>query len=210
MKTSRESATNTEAALTNPIDKVLNMAERIVPTSEQLRELLRYEPETGKLYWKERGLEWFVDSPLRSAQWSRSQWNGRFSGKEAFTAHLNGYKQGRILGEYASAHRVAWAMHYGSCPDGEVDHINMVRDDNRIVNLRLATPSNNRMNRGSQKNNTSGYKGVFWQKLRGKWMAQIQIDGRAIFLGRYDSKEDAHAAYCEAANKYHGEFARTE
>lgn len=105
---------------------------------------------------------------------------------------------------------MAWAIHHGEWPDGEIDHINMKRDDNRIANLRLATSSDNRMNSGRQENNTSGMKGVYWKKARGKWMSQIQVASKQIFLGRYATKAEAHAAYCEAAKKYHGEFARTE
>lgn len=178
-------------------------------TPEILRELLSYDPDTGKLYWKPRPAEMFRESDLRTRNHSCNQWNGRYAGKEAFTAYLHGYKQGRVLGRYASAHRVAWAIHHGEWPEGEIDHINMERDDNRIANLRLATSSNNHMNRGRQENNTSGVKGVYWQKARGKWMAQIQVAGKQIFLGRYATKSEAHAAYCESAKKYHGEFART-
>lgn len=91
----------------------------------------------------------------------------------------------------------------------QVDHINLNGLDNRRENLRLATPGQNHQNRGAQRNNISGYKGVVWDKDRRKWQSRIAVDGKRYFLGRFDTPELAHAAYCEAAKRYHGEFART-
>jgi hypothetical protein len=89
------------------------------------------------------------------------------------------------------------------------DHIDRKKTlDNRKSNLRYATPAENAWNTGPRSTNTSGYKGVTWDKRRGKWKAQISVNGRHYNLGHYPSKEDAYAAYCAAAIKYHGEFAR--
>lgn len=85
------------------------------------------------------------------------------------------------------------------------DHINQDKLDNRRYNLRPATFSQNGCNQGVQKNNTSGYKGVFWNQ--GKWMTQIKVDGKVIYLGYYDDPKEAARAYNKAALKYHGEFA---
>lgn len=95
-------------------------------------------------------------------------------------------------------------------PDGvQVDHINGNPLDNRRVNLRFATPSENARNRGRASNNTSGFKGVNWNKKHGKWLASIMVDGKRLFLGGFTVAEDAARAYDKAARKYHGEFART-
>ncbi len=87
------------------------------------------------------------------------------------------------------------------------DHIDRNGLNNLRSNLRPATTSQNQCNRGRQRNNTSGYKGVYWYKGRGKWMAYIQVNRRMKFLGYFDDIENAARAYNKAALKYHGEFA---
>lgn len=92
-------------------------------------------------------------------------------------------------------------------PDGLlVDHINGDKLDNRRENLRLATMSQNGMNRGKPKTNSSGYKGVYRHKQNERWVANIQVNGNTIYIGSFDTPEDAHAAYCAAADLYHKEF----
>jgi hypothetical protein len=88
-----------------------------------------------------------------------------------------------------------------------VDHIDGNKRNNQRSNLRICTVSENGRNKKSTKN-TSGYKGVTWDKERGKWMAQIKVNKKLVYLGRYDDPHVAHKAYCEAALKLHGEFAR--
>ena len=90
----------------------------------------------------------------------------------------------------------------------EVDHRNTDTLDNRRLNLRIATHSQNGANRGANENNTSGYKGVSWHKVGRKWRAQIRVNGRQIYLGMFDSPEQASLAYRNAANFHHQEFAR--
>jgi HNH endonuclease/AP2 domain len=98
------------------------------------------------------------------------------------------------------------------CPPDNlhVDHVNGNGLDNRRKNLRLATRSQNLSNSVVPVTNTSGFKGVVWEKRRLKWFAQIQKNGRHIFLGYYSSAQLAHEAYCEASAKFHGEFGRTK
>lgn len=94
--------------------------------------------------------------------------------------------------------------------DGEqVDHVNMDKLDCRKENLRTCSNQQNSANKTKQVNNTSGYKGVTWDKTNKKWIAEIMVNKKSKKLGRYSSAEDAARAYNEAAKKYFGEFART-
>lgn len=93
-------------------------------------------------------------------------------------------------------------------PDEYIDHINGDGLDNRKCNLRICTNSQNNANKGKQKNNKSGYKGVSWDKTRNKWKADIMVNKKTIYLGRFNVINDAARAYNNAAVKYFGEFAR--
>jgi len=185
------------------------MAKTQIPTPNELRQLLRYEPETGKLFWRERGPEWF-DRGYRSAEGNAANWNARYAGTEAFTPKdAHGYLVGAIQNVKYKSHRVIWAMVYDEWPSGDVDHINSDRSDNRQNNLRAASRSQNMRNRGATKSNSTGLKGVCWDAGRQKWLAQIRVNGRNKYLGRYDTPECAHLAYKIAAAKLHGDFARS-
>lgn len=179
------------------------MTERILPTPEQLRELLRYEPETGKLFWLQRDRRWF------KTKLSHTTWNTRFAGKMAFTATgRDGYMGGTVLSIRMAAHRVAWAVYWGVWPQGYLDHINCEKTDNRLSNLRCATLEQNSRNKKKHKDNESGFKGVHLDRTTGKWRAQIMVNGKRLQLGSHPLPEDAHAAYRKAADDLHGEFAR--
>src|SRR5690554_1648894 len=181
------------------------MTKRSLPSPEELRQRLTYESETGRLFWKERPLSDFKNSRLCNS------WNKQFSGKEAFTAdNGKGYRCSFAFKTPMKAHRVAWAIYYGEWPRGHIDHINGVKSDNRISNLRIATISENQWNMPRKPDSHSGYKGVTWSKVRNMWRSRISVNGKSIWLGYHSTPEQAHAAYCEAAKKYHGEFARTE
>jgi len=107
-------------------------------------------------------------------------------------------------------HRVAWIVVHGEIPEGmTVDHINGVKGDNRIANLRLATDCQNSYHRPRKSNNVTGYKGVY-QRENGKYRATITVNRKRTSLGTFDTKEEAYAAYCEAARRLHGEFARLQ
>ncbi len=96
----------------------------------------------------------------------------------------------------------------GAPSDMEIDHINGEGLDNRRENLRLALIGQNRRNARKRKDNTSGYKGVYYDKERDKWCANIHFEHKAIFLGRFDTPKDAAYAYDAAAKELHGEFAQ--
>lgn len=181
------------------------MVNRILPTPEKIRELLRYDPVTGMLYWVRRNLCDF------SSDNAYGTWNARYSGKEAFTStNQAGYKVGAIFNKKYYAHRVGWAIYYGEWPKSEIDHINGEKNDNRICNLRLATGSQNRMNSRMRSDNSSGLKGASYLERDRVWSSSIGVMGKIIRIGLFSSAEEAHEAYCKAAMTYHGEFARTE
>lgn len=181
------------------------MTKRILPTPEELHQLLEYCPDTGKLYWKTRPEQMFA-TPRAYAIW-----NSRFPGTEAFTAIKgSGYYHGKIFGRPYLANRVIWAMNTGSWPSDQIDHINGDRLNNRMTNLRESSSAQNMRNQGARKTNKTGFKGVDFDKRAGKFRAQITVNWNKLFLGYHSCPEVAHAAYCEAAEKMHGEFARTE
>jgi hypothetical protein len=94
-------------------------------------------------------------------------------------------------------------------PEGRlVDHENQDGLDNRRANLRIATRSQNNANQRRRKDNTSGYKGVVWHKRERRWQAQIQVEGKCLYLGGFDDPKDAAQAYNVAAFTHFGEFAR--
>jgi hypothetical protein len=154
--------------------------------------ILIYEPDTGNFYWK------------------ISRNNKTKAGVKAGYIDSRGYVMIMCNKKQFSAHRLAWLAVYGKFPDNMIDHKNCVRHDNRIENLREATFSENNRNASISSKNTSGYKGVWHYKKYNKWRAEIQVNKKKFHLGLFETKEEAHAAYVEAAKKYHGEFARVK
>jgi len=143
---------------------------------ERLREVLNYNPDTGIFTWKVK-------------LYSRT-----IVGSVAGTLHPFGYVYIKVEKKKYRAHRLAWFYMYGEMPPEQIDHINRVRNDNRIVNLRLASPHQNMQNAGSFKHNTSGTKGVGWYKRVGLWRATIQHNRKHIHIGYYKRVEDAKLA----------------
>ena len=178
------------------------MAKEDLPAPEEIRKLLRYEPDTGKLYWLERTPDLFEDGK-QSAERVCVSWNTRYAGKEAFTADRGtGYRHGKIFNRDYFAHRVIWAMTHDEWPADQIDHINGVRDDNRLENLRSVSHAENLKNQKVRSDNNSGHVGVIWRPNRFKWEAQIRVDNRLVYLGRFFSKDDAIAARKAAEVKY--------
>lgn len=175
------------------------MAKRQLPSPETLRQLLRYEPETGKLFWLPRTYDMFPDKR------SFSTWMARFSGKEALISKTkDGYRYGAVWQFKVYAHRAIMAMHYNEWPPHDVDHINGVRDDNRWLNLRLATRSQNIRNSGLRSDNKTGFKGVMYLERERKFRAEIM--GKS--LGYFNTAEGAAKAYQDAAISEYGDFAK--
>lgn len=170
------------------------MARKELPAAEMLRQLLRYEPETGKLFWLPRS-----DDQRFSTRWG---------GKEAFTAMERGYKQGRIFGELHYAHRVIWRMQTGEIAD-DIDHINGDRGDNRWANIRHVSRAENLRNRRISRNSPTGIHGVY-ERAWG-WQAYIgHPAGKNVCLGSFPTREEAIAARKRAEREmgYHENHGR--
>lgn len=182
------------------------MAQRALPSQEVLRQLLDYDPETGALTWRKRGIESFDGKRQTTIL---KTWNSRFSGKNAFsTDHGNGYSCGLIKKQRIYAHRVAWKWFYGDDPDN-IDHINGDRKDNRIENIRSVSKTENARNSARPKSNTSGYVGVSFRKADKLWEAYIGHAPRTR-LGRFSTIEAAARARHDAEVQmgYHANHGR--
>lgn len=127
-----------------------------------------------------------------------------YPNKKCGTAHREGYINIMLNGKQYAAHRLAWALHFGRNPDGEIDHVNMIKDDNRIENLRDVTRSLNQQNRTKcRKDNSCGLLGVCLVKKSGKFSAEIRFNGNRLKLGHHDTPQQAHQAYLEAKRRLH-------
>ena len=184
------------------------MAPKALPSSEALRQLLRYEPETGKLFWLPRASHHVTTSDIRGAAWAASAFNAVWAGKEAFTyKDRRGYRHGKVCGTNYQAHRIIWKMVRGIDPK-QIDHINGNPSDNRIDNLRACTNAQNSCNYQKLGCGSSQYRGVCWVRRDQKWAACISDgQGGKVSLGHFDDETLAAKAYDNAARKRHGEFA---
>lgn len=113
-----------------------------------------------------------------------------------------------LNGQRHRLHRITWLMHHREDPGAQqIDHINLNRSDNRAVNLRIATHSENGCNMVKPADNTSGHKGVYWHKKGQKWTAVVQKGGKQHYLGLFADKNSAIKATEEARLELHGKFA---
>lgn len=158
-------------------------------TQDRLKELLRYDPETGVFTWKGRTGS---VAPGRSAGW----------------LDKDGYRCIQIDGRSTKAHRLASLYVSGAWPVGEIDHVNGRPDDNRSCNLRPATHPLNGRNQRKPKNNTSGFKGVSFHRQSGKWSASIKVNYRGRHLGLFNTPEAASGAYESQASLLFGQYKR--
>lgn len=164
-------------------------SEDLAPVS-YLRQILTFDASTGNLTWNARE----GNSP------TIAKWNSRFSGKRVSTVQ-HGYLILRIKKKMYKAHRVAWALHFGEWPVDTIDHINGIKCDNRIVNLREASMCEQSKNRKVQKNSKSGVPGVFAQK-NGKWIARIKSNKVWYHLGTFQDFSGAVEARKIAEKKF--------
>jgi hypothetical protein len=172
-----------------------------LPSPEMLRKLLRYEPDTGKLFWRERTPDMFEDGS-RPARDKCATWNGRYANKQAGTVTNFGYISVSIWKCRIMAHRIAWAMYYGDLPKFNIDHINGNGLDNKISNLRDVDQKENSRNQRARSNNAGNITGVHWDKSRNQWQAYIKVNYKQIHLGRFKSLDAAIAARKDAEVKY--------
>lgn len=160
---------------------------------KRVRELLDYDPDTGELRWRSRPRDEFPS--LR--EWAA--WNGKCAGKVAGSTSGRGYRAVKCDGILSYAHRVIWVHVYGEIPD-TIDHINGIRDDNRLANLRSVSHRDNMRNQPRHKTNTSGVTGVV--RCGNKWTARIRTYDHNHYLGIFEDKNDAIAARKAAEVKY--------
>ena len=154
-------------------------------TAQRLRNLLHYNSQTGDFTW----------IVSRGNQFTKP-------GMPAGFKDTYGHMGIEIDGRRYLSHRLAWLYVHGKWPNHQIDHINRIRDDNRIANLRDVTGVVNLNNKGNYRNNTSGFKGVVINKS-GSFVAQITINGKSKYLGSFDTAEKASQAY-QAAKKSPG------
>lgn len=154
-------------------------------TQEQIKKILHYDPNTGVFIWRAK--------PCKNMR----------VGSVAGTKRSNGYAQIRIEGKDHKAHRLAWLYMHGEFPPNDIDHINRVKTDNRICNLRPATRAENLQNKSMHSNNTSGHTGVCWFKKTQKWQAKITINKKKIHLGYFTDISEAIASRKAAEQKFH-------
>lgn len=182
-----------------------------LPSPELLRKLLRYDADSGTLYWNNRTPDMFEDGKRRAASIC-NQWNSKNAGNMALTSTCSGgYRIGAVNGVMVRAHRAVWAINFGYWPNMQIDHINGVRSDNRIENLREVCHQDNMRNIKAPSTNTSGHVGITFLKSEGKWKAGISVDGKTKHLGVFQEKSAAISARKDAEAKYgfhenHGRF----
>jgi len=150
-------------------------------TQSELHEIFDYDPESGFFYWK------------------KTRGGSAKAGSRAGSIDYFGYIKIHVKSKHYRAHRLAWTYVYGVQPERDIDHINGVKTDNRISNLREATRAENLQNRDDR----GGARGTNWHKATKKWQARICKNGEVHHLGWFDSRIDAHKAYLAAKIDLH-------
>lgn len=156
-------------------------------TQETLKSIVHYNPETGIF-------------------------TRRKTGKHAGYTSNDGYVIIHIADKQYQAHRLAWLYMYGRLPENPLDHINQIKNDNRICNLREVSLQENAKNCARNRNNTSGFNGVMWVKQSKKWAARITVKGVVISLGEYKDKEKAirRREFADVLYGYHPNHGKTK
>lgn len=159
---------------------------RLSLTAEVVRKELSYNPETGEF--------------IRVISHAQRKIVGRVAGSTTST----GYRTISIGGNSYKAHRLAWLVTHGEWPVGQIDHVNGIRTDNRIANLRVVNNRENAENKHkATASSKSGLLGVSWHKARRKWRAEIKHKGRKFHLGLFDTPEEAYSTYIQKKRELH-------
>lgn len=157
-------------------------------THQELLQRIEYNPATGIIYWRA---------------------NNKRAGTIVLCGGSKGYRRIVIGQKQYSEHCIIWFYMTGEWPRLQIDHANMVRDDNRWANLREATHTDNIRNRHVNPLSRTGLKGIsFAPKQQKKWRARYKLNGKDIYIGSFSTPEEAHAAYARAAESVFGKFAR--
>ena len=167
----------------------MNTQERACISQSDLKKMLWYDPETGAFRWRHE-----------SRNGAIKPWD------VAGTMEKQGYIKIQYAQKGYLAHRLAWLYVYGYTPELTVDHINGIRDDNRICNLRLATVKQNSENRKLNKNNSTGHCGVYYSSKDKKYVARIMHNKKQIEVGYFDSLEKAAKAVQEKRKELHSHY----
>ncbi|ENM8583737.1 HNH endonuclease [Salmonella enterica] len=152
-----------------------------------IRDLIDYNPENGVLT-------------------AKVNFSGRQAGSVIGSQTWQGYYAFSLFGKKCFAHRLAWLLHYGEWPSQPIDHINGIKTDNSIRNLRLCSLSQNQFNKPTQKNNTTGVKGVYWNKRDKRYVASVQFNGKKYSAGHHKDIDSAKEAVMKLREKLAGEF----
>ena len=154
---------------------------------EEVARLFTYDRESGVLYWRVRN----------GNNTRRNYVAGSIKGNN------NGYRRVRVNGQSYKEHRIIMMLCFGHIPENaEIDHINHVRDDNRLCNLRFVTGSENSRNKSVSSKSITGVTGVHFSKTKKKYIAQIKVNRKVMHLGMFDTLEEAAAARAEANLKF--------
>jgi len=174
-----------------------------LPSKEYFEKYLKYDKETGKLFWRVRDITEFKNDG------DMKRWNSNYSNKQAGGISKQGYSIITIDRNRYNAHRVIWLMCHNEDPkDLFIDHINGIRNDNRIENLRLANSLENaRHQTRLATTNTTGYRGVYKGKKEGTWSVRLNLDGEFINIGTFYNLNEAIEARRKAVDEHYGEFA---
>jgi hypothetical protein len=168
------------------------------PSQEYLKACFSYNPLSGLLRWKKRPREHF------KSDLAFHRFNALFADNHAGYKDDKGYISVYMDGKHLKAHRIIWMLVNGHYPKHQIDHINTIRSDNTIDNLREASHSQNQMNTNVYKTNKLGIKGVWFDVDKGRFRSKL----RKKHLGSFKTIEEAKAAYDKAASAEYGDFAR--
>ncbi|WP_239006796.1 HNH endonuclease [Enterobacter hormaechei] len=173
---------------TEPLEKEIEgLKKHLLMSVGDIRDLIDYNPETGVLT-------------------AKANFSGRQAGSVIGSQTWQGYYAFSLFGKKCFAHRLAWLLHYGEWPSQPIDHINGIKTDNSIRNLRICSLSQNQFNKPTQKNNTTGVKGVYWNKRDKRYVASVQFNGKKYSAGHHKDIDSAKEAVMKLREKLAGEF----